>query len=345
MIGHQRGSQGRRDARAEACASGRWRMQIPLVLIPALLGLVACANTDDPGTTSVHDQSTGAATQAIAPPPTASALTGQRGQGLPYEIVDSEVWNVPDPVSGRDYQVFVAVPAAYAEPPERRYPVLYVTDAEYAFPVVRSIARRLNVEGPAIEDFIVVGLSYSLGESAMRSRRRDYTPTTPRHGQPAGGDLHGEAVAYADYLRDQVIAFVAERYRSDENRRLLLGHSYGSLLAAQILFTQPDLFAGYVLGSPSFWYDSNVIDDIERAYAAAHSDLPASVYMYVGEYESPAFGKRYDMVADARAMAATLAARNYPSLRLKLDVLADEDHLSVAPRGFSHGLKFLLGVE
>ncbi|HEY5803679.1 MAG TPA: alpha/beta hydrolase, partial [Lysobacter sp.] len=33
----------------------------------------------------------------------ASMLGGQRGKGQPYEIVGSEVWNVPDPLSGRNY--------------------------------------------------------------------------------------------------------------------------------------------------------------------------------------------------------------------------------------------------
>ena len=57
---------------------------------------------------------------------------------------------------------------------------------------------------------------------------------------------------------------------------------------------------------------------------------------------APAFGNDADMVADAKNMQAALRAHNYPSLRLQLDVLNDEDHLSVAPRGFTQGLKFLL---
>ncbi|MGE8289654.1 MAG: alpha/beta hydrolase, partial [Stenotrophomonas sp.] len=89
----------------------------------------------------------------------ANAQLAQRGGGQPYEVIGSEVWDVPDPVSARVYQVFVALPAGYAENPDRRYPVLYVTDADYAFPLIRQMARRLNVEGPRIEDFILVGLS------------------------------------------------------------------------------------------------------------------------------------------------------------------------------------------
>jgi hypothetical protein len=47
----------------------------------------------------------------------------QSGEGRPYEIADSEVWDVPDPVSGRGYQVYVALPPSYAKQPQRRYPV------------------------------------------------------------------------------------------------------------------------------------------------------------------------------------------------------------------------------
>lgn len=72
--------------------------------------------------------------------------------------------------------------------------------------------------------------------------------------------------------------------------------------------------------------------------------------MYVGEYEDMKAGdaryaKRYNMVSDARNLERALSSRGYPSLRIKLEVLNDEDHLSVAPRGFAHGLKFLLNTE
>jgi len=273
----------------------------------------------------------------------------QRGDGQSYEMADTEVWTVPDPASHRDYQVFVALPPSYRSQPARRFPVLYVTDADYAFPVVRRIALRLNGEGPAIEEFILVGLSYARGEDGMESRRRDYTPA-PGAPADAGPTPRGQAAAYQEYLRDQVLPFVAGRYRTDEGRRLFLGHSYGGLLGAHILLTDPQLFAGYIIGSPSFWYDHHDMLGREAAYATSHRDLPANVYIYVGEYEEtrkgdPRFAKIYDMVSDAESFAKVLQSRRYPSLRLRLDVLNDEDHLTVAPRGFTHGLKYLLARE
>ena len=271
----------------------------------------------------------------------------QPGEGRPYEVADSEVWDVPDPVSRRGYQVFVALPPSYGKEPQRRYPVLYVTDADYAFPIIRQISRRLNLEGARIEEFILVGLSYAKGEDGAASRRRDYTPTPNGPSTAPSGAIHGQGQAYQAYLRDQAKPFIAARYRTDPARALFLGHSYGSLLGAQILFSEPGLFSGYILGSPSLWYDKRHALSLEASYAARNRDLPAKVFLYVGEYEALRKGdRRYsqsvDMVADNQALEKALKDRKYPNLGLKSVVLNDEDHLSVAPRGFTQGLKYLL---
>ncbi|HEV2511075.1 MAG TPA: alpha/beta hydrolase-fold protein [Bosea sp. (in: a-proteobacteria)] len=272
-----------------------------------------------------------------------SAVKVQAGDGRPYEIADSEVWDVPDPVSRRGYQVFVALPPSYAKEPQRTYPVLYVTDADYAFPILRQISRRLNGEGPKVEEFILVGLSYANGEDGAASRRRDYTPTP----KGADDDTHGKAGAYQAYLRNQVKPFIAQRYRTDPARSVFLGHSYGGLLGAQILLTEPTMFSGYILGSPSFWFAREHYRELESGYAARSKDLPAKVFLYVGEYETvrkgdPRFNRTGDMVGDNRAFEKALKERKYPNLGLKSVVLNDEDHLTVAPRGFTQGLRYLL---
>jgi len=271
----------------------------------------------------------------------------QPGNGHPYEIPDSEVWDVPDPISKRGYQVFVALPPSYGMQPQRRFPVLYATDADYAFPIIRQLARRLNVEGPQVEEFILVGLSYGKGENGGISRQRDYTPTPNGPSTAPPNAIHGQAQAYQKYLRDQVKPFINAHYRTAPAKAIFLGHSYGALLGTQILFTEPGLFSSYILGSPSLWYDKRHALKLEASYAKQNKDLSANVYLYVGAYEALRKGdRRYnqtvDMVADNRALEAALQSRKYPSLKLKSVVLNDEDHLTVAPRGFMQAMKYLL---
>lgn len=273
----------------------------------------------------------------------------QRGEGQAYELLGTQVFDVPDPVSGIAYQVFVSVPPSYAAEPQRLYPVVYVTDADYGFPMLRAIGRRMNGEGPRIAEFILVGLSYGKGEDPMASRRRDYTPTEKGASSAPVGSLHGQSLRYRDYLRDAVLPFIESRFRAKPEQRVYVGHSYGGLLGAQILMTQPDMFSGYVLGSPSFWFDRKYLLREAPALLGRQRVIDADVYMYVGEFEAKRVGdKRYqqevDMVADNAAFAALLQERSFGGLRLRSDVLGDEDHLSVAPRGFTKGLLHTLAV-
>lgn len=268
-------------------------------------------------------------------------------EGAPYVLAGTQVWSVPDPTSGRDYEVFVSLPASYESSTERRYPVLYVTDADYAFPIIRQIARRVNLDGPVIEEFILIGLSYARGDDGRVSRNRDYTPTP--NGPSSGRDMvHGQGAAYQAYLKTQVLPFVEDRFRADPARRVFLGHSYGGLLGAQILFTDPTLFHSYILGSPSFWFDQRHIMTMEADYARSHRDLPAEVFMYVGSYERPGDSRRntrVDMVGGVQDMERVLRTRAYPSLQVRSTILDDEDHLTVAPVGFTRALMAVLPVQ
>jgi predicted alpha/beta superfamily hydrolase len=160
--------------------------------------------------------------------------------------------------------------------------------------------------------------------------------------------IHGEGPAYQAYLKSQAIPFIEDRFRADPARRVLLGHSYGGLLGAQILFTDPGLFRTYVLGSPSFWFDRRHIMTMEAAYARTHHDLPADVFMYIGAFEVPGDSPRnseVDMVGDLRTMERVLTSRNYPGLRVRSTVLEDEDHLTVAPVGFTRALMAVLPAQ
>lgn len=275
--------------------------------------------------------------------------TGAGAAPANYLLDNTEVRDVRATALKRDYQVYVALPDSYRTS-ERRYPVVFVTDAGYAFPIVRSVASRLHKHA-GMEEVIVVGLSYAKGDEGVYSRRRDYTPTVPRNGgyrsdMPGRAPAFGEAGAYAKFIESEVFPLVAAQYRADMRRKIFVGHSYGSLLGLQVLLANPRTFEHYILGSPSLWYDRGVMFDREKAYAAAHRDLPASVYFGIGGNETLAPGKARsraeedaDMVADLREFHAALAAHRYPGLKTAVKVFADEDHASVFPLVLTHGLR------
>lgn len=280
---------------------------------------------------------------ACSDPARSQAPAVAETEGRPYQLSGTQVWTVPDPVSGRSYEVFVGLPASYDKEPGRRYPVVYVTDAAYAFPLIGSISRRVGAGGEGLEDFILVGLSYAGGDDPMKSRRRDYTFTPNGPSSSPKEHVHGGGAAYADYVRTQVLPFVEGRFRTDPKRRVYMGHSYGGLLGAHFLFTRPTTFSHYILGSPSLWFDKRHMFDVEQRYAAANKDLPANVFLYIGAFETVKAGDaRYidtDMVGDMRRFEQALKARGYPGLTLASTVIDGEDHLTVFPSGFTRGIK------
>lgn len=247
---------------------------------------------------------------------------------------------LPDPVSGRAYEITISLPDGFDTDPSRRWPVVVLADGGRAFPHLACIGRTLAREGQIGIDPVVVGLSYAVGEHLEDSRRRDYTPV-PR----AGSSLaYGGAAAYQTYLRSIVLPRVEAEFRTDPARRIFWGHSYGGLFGAHVLLTEPALFQTYLIGSPSFWYENGAINAYEDAWAAANRRLPARVLMYVGGREVAVYdparrGNTQDMVAGMRAFEARLLARGYAGLALAATVIEGRDHMSAVRPGFEWALR------
>jgi len=263
-------------------------------------------------------------------------------------LPDTESWSVHDP-AGRDYPIWVALPASYAQHPQRRYPVLFVTDALYSFPLVRSVRNLVGQQGVNIEDFILVGLPPQEGLTSKQSRSRDYTPSDPVR-TPAGyysDDVtYGGAAHYRDFLADHALPLIDARYRTDPARRVFAGHSYGALLGAYVLTTQPDMFGTYILSSPSLWFDQGLLPRMQDA--AVMPSQPIRVLLSVGAYETVKPGPRYSTGNDMLRQTADFAGqlqRSGRKLQVENIVIDGEDHLTVYPRVITRALLEVLPGE
>lgn len=269
--------------------------------------------------------------------------------GAPYLLTDTVVHSMHAKELNRDYQVFVSLPPGYSASGPA-LPVVFVTDANYAFPLVRAIAARVGGHSNAIGPFILVGLSYAVGDTPEYSRRRDYTPAEDlesgiKSDMPGRAPRFGEAEQYRRFLASDVLPLVATRYRADMSRTLFVGHSYGALLGTHILLSTPDMFSKYVISSPSLWYAKGVMFAREKEYASSHKDLKADVFFAVGSYEAvKANDTRYntdnDMVRDLRTFDSALKSRHYPNLHTQVHVIEGHDHLDDFPDMITQALKW-----
>ena len=281
------------------------------------------------------------AAPAIVPTPAAGVDAAPA-----LSLANTAVYELDAAGTHRRYPVWIDVPDSYASG-DKALPVVFVTDATYSFPLVRSIRNLLGQHGRNIEDFILVGLPPEQGLSSKASRSRDYTPSNPRADGPVDADdysaeHYGEAAAYRDFIEQQVFALVAANYRADMHRKVFAGHSLGGLFGSFVLLTKPSMFQTYILSSPSLWFDRHEILKYEERYAAGHKELAANVMIYAGGYETVRPGPRYfkhvDLAGDMRDFVKRLKARNYPGLSIDSHVIDDEDHLTVFPSTISRGL-------
>jgi predicted alpha/beta superfamily hydrolase len=318
------------------------------------LGAAALGGLALAGLGFVAGRSVGPSAQTIAPretvDPTPAAAAPSKTVAIGYTLPDTRVHPLPNAATGRKYEVWVDLPPSYFEN-DKPYPVVFTTDADYGFPLIRSLRRRIGAKGRNVEDFVLVGLSYGVGEASMPSKRRDYTPSDPfaRGAVGAGtydrASTYGQADAYRDYIERDVFPLIAREYRVDMRRKVYIGHSLGGLFGSYVLLTKPAMFSHYVLGSPSLWFDRRMIFDLEKRYASTQRDLPARVLLSIGAYETTGDDPRHlkaDMVGDMHRFERALESHGYPGLRVDSEVLADEDHLTVLPRTITHGLLWAL---
>lgn len=252
-------------------------------------------------------------------------------ENTPYPRVDipgSEVRQLHSSLTGRDYDLYIRLPNDYEKNPKIKSPVLYLLDGQWDFKMVESIYGCLEYDG-FVPDMIIVGISYS-GENANYEalRAMDYTPV-----QESTIPGSGDASKFHTFMKDQLIPFIEENYRANPNLRYLMGSSYGGTFTLFALFTEPALFTGYVAASPVTVYGNRFAFEQEESYASEHADLPARLYLAVGELES--LRTPVEMYMDV------LEERDYANFKLETRVIEGEGHSSTKPEAYTRGLRFV----
>lgn len=265
-------------------------------------------------------------------------------------IPNTQVYKMVATGSGYDYQIDVQVPLSY-DTSDKRYPVLFLLDSNWYFPMVTSIVQTMMIIPVTqyVQEMIIVGIGYETTDVAMQTglRSRDYTPSVNNEIVASMRAIlpwaeientSGEAADFLIFIRDDVIPFIDSTYRTDPNTRIGHGHSFGGLFMLYTLFNKPDTFHHYIAASPSIWWDDKIILQHEQAYAETHNDLLRTLYLIAGTDE-------LGILTDAAALAAKLRSRNYLGLNLQYEFMEGEIHSSIVSRTFVNGLRTLLKVR
>ena len=254
----------------------------------------------------------------------------------PYEIPRSTVVELTDPATKRVYPIFIQLPKSYAKEPNKTYPVIYLTDAPYAFPIVAG-ATRFPMNSDKMQQAIIVAIGYEKGSRGASSRVRDYTPTQAQNWKKQTGNAKG----HVTFLQSTVFTFIEKNYRASNTQRTYIGNSLGGLFGATILFIAPDLFSNYIIGTPSVWFDNNAL----LALKVNKPKIAIKVYVSVGAKETPAFGEGHNMVEGAAQLVQKINALNSDNIKIKSVVIEEAQHATAFPTTAIQGLDWVLGTS
>ncbi|HSK87162.1 MAG TPA: alpha/beta hydrolase-fold protein [Anaerolineales bacterium] len=270
---------------------------------------------------------------ACVPQATAAQTPSSPGPGLSeVTIPNSEVRQLKSTATGRSYDIYVRLPDEYAGARAKEYPVLYVLDGQWDFKLLDSIYGGLYYDG-FIPEMIIVGITYSGDEPDYGAlRAMDYTPV-PDTFIPGSGD----APKFFAFLKEQLFPFIEANYRADASHRVLMGSSFGGTFTLYAMFSEPALFSGYVIGSPIVTYGRRIVFQQEADYASSHKDLPARLFLSVGELEP--------IVGPVQEFMQILRERNYSGLELETRVIEGERHAGNKPEAYNRGLRFVFQDE
>ena len=253
--------------------------------------------------------------------------------------------------AGLSYRISVGLPFSY-QSGHRAYPVIYALDADFLFGTMLEMTRMRGMMGE-ISEVIVVGIGYPLDQDLMTAGARrtfdgsitaDWDLELPAAQEAAavfaamGTPLQlGGAPQFLDFIVDEVQTLVADRYRVQADDYALFGDSTNGNFATYALFTRPEAFGKYIIGSPGYCYNDFEALRLEERYASTHSDLSATVHLGVGAAETMQFATS-GLVSGTVRMAEALAQRRYPNLQLTCDILEGETHVPALVRVMNRGL-------
>ena len=239
----------------------------------------------------------------------------------------------------------VWLPPGYnqAENDGRRYPVFFLNDGQNLFdPATAYIgvdwqadeaAARLIRENK-IPPLIIVGI-----DNAQKDRPKEYLPYRSFH-PPI---LRPQGKRYPDFLLNEVMPFVYERYRiarGPENTALG-GSSLGAIISLYTAMDRPGVFGGLLLESPSLFISNRQLLRSSRAFRK----WPAKVFLAIGTREAGGEDRDQQAVEDVRELEHVLRRAGLKEDRLLVTIDEGATHSEKEWAGrFPQALRFLFGT-
>ncbi|PTU28255.1 alpha/beta hydrolase-fold protein [Stenotrophobium rhamnosiphilum] len=267
------------------------------------------------------------------------------GQSNPYLIHSKSI--------DRDFEVFVSLPRSFTAGSSRRYPAMYVLDANIEFSTAAEAAAALAAQG-IIEEVIVIGVGVPRAEGAVAfgfRRFEEFSPPTDGYdfkddlgrifrslfsvnGQDARRQL-GRAPHFFNFMVNELFPKLSTQFPIDSGNTALLGHSAGGTFILYALCQADSPFKHYAGVSPGLGVSGSWLLNRHDADFRA-SQNAQSLFLSLGSEEKNNLFNQYAGIDKTEAFAERL--RHATDLSVKSMCFENESHSSTYPRAVINAL-------
>jgi predicted alpha/beta superfamily hydrolase len=203
-------------------------------------------------------------------------------------------------------KIWLYLPKNY-ETSTKKFPVIYMHDAQNLFDSKTSFAGEWNVDEKLDSinaQVIVIGIENG-GEKRLEE-------LTPFKNEKYGG---GKADLYLDFIVSTLKPEIDKKYRTKTNAKntTIMGSSLGGLTSFYAILKYPKTFGKAGVFSPAFWINRNEINN----YMSNSKKINAKIYFLCGDSE----GNDDDMVNDLNHMEKLLNTNRCYCLNLNKKVI------------------------
>lgn len=254
----------------------------------------------------------------------ATAVNASRAAPLDHlPALKGDYFELRSDIVGRPYHIYVRLPADYAAT-DKTYPTVYLLDGDSLFPMLGALHLFLTYDEP-VPEAIIVGIAYGAFDPAVNKRDVDFRAPPLDDGDPKGG-----AARFQRFLGEELIPEIERRFRSDPQRRVLVGQSHGGQFVLYSALTAPDLFWGRIASNPSVKPNREVF--YGKARAATRRDL--KLFYASGSRD------REHLRAEALHWSAAWEARKKP-FALRFETIDGGTHAASIAEVYRRGMIWL----
>jgi predicted alpha/beta superfamily hydrolase len=248
------------------------------------------------------------------------------------------------------FAISVNLPNDYNEQPSKKYPVVYLLDANLYFDIVATTLNKYSDVGLA-PSVILVGIGYKDFPTMDSLRNRDdtYPTAIPEYEM----SVSGGADKFLSFINNELVPKIDKEYKVDTSKRVLMGHSLGGYFTTyaflQNLMGKVSDFNSYIAASPSIHYNKYwLLNQLKETPTSKNNHNKINIYITYGgleDAESQSDSNVMKLADLTNQLSGLLSVKQSNIVNYKADIFSNLDHMDTQLPTFIKGLQWTLNEE